>query len=1450
MNYFLLSDALAEWLRRIDRADSTTSVRTLGRVGYSIVSTGAQEGATVGWVVDRDDIDPVQLRILNRIISRAVTATGDGYATTADLERDVRLLVSQVGIPPSRRVLFERLVALVTAARNGAGHAVVVTGDSGIGKTYLWRSVEAVERRDGDIWVYDKSPQSGSSPYLTYSALLVQMLRARSAAEDLPASKVLAEIMASPGRHQGGRGVLRLILSQELIDDEWATGAPAEHRIDIPAALAALLRRLAERSAEGATVLAVDDLQWLDEQSAAVLRIVANDPDRLLVVFLGRPAASSKLPSSLRLEELTVAPLTSEESEDLLRSLLIPGRHGSEERRLAAWVAARAPGNPMAIVDTARAARQLAHLGHGSRPGPRRAENPVDHKIDELSPEARTMLEYLALLLPPVPLSLVAQLPAYGQYSGETLLREAERAEVIQRDEVTGTIVFRHDSIEAAVRRRAAGSPERIAATANLLRDRVRNGDDRAAFVLARMLTGGVAAGDDETEERIASELRRLVTTEETLLILRSAADRALALLVPREALFFYEEALRLNVDIPSDRDTLLDLHLLAHQAAFTADDGHAMSRHFRFIRAHGAIEDVSRARSLWISRAYAKTWIRGAARIGWRVLADLGAVESDDFEDYDVRDKHIKQAYTFLARTRPTRLYRSIVRAAGPTNPRADLIAVTCAGLLFSLITVDPERLPVLAWITLKEALFNGPSPYSSFGFLYWSMLVSAEGGPLKRRQKVAQIGLDLARWFMRLHGDDIAYYDTRTATAACGSHWTVDIARSMSELDELYEDGMRKGYYQWATPCGNINLQNMLFCGRRLEQTISAMARHGRRLNELGLVRLNSSMIKYRQAAECLLGRAEDETTLASESDLFEGLKRSEDHLGLAGLQMLKTMIAVYAERPELAYRMFQDAAIDQIHSVTLYAHTVLWFYYGLVVAKVGNDDELDRAVKMTRRYGPHTSGPHRVYILEAERARRRGHKRRAGRLYRKARHAAIEDGFSNEGAITAEYHADFLLHDNPQSVEAIAALHEAHSLYERWGAKPAARRVSDRLRRLYERFDRYNAFPAQTSAQRTKRESKGVGESSTPHPSRRELERTRHYTQILFDATRDAILLVTDSLDVLFHNAVATPFLLIHSDDRVELRGDLARELAPFISSAIATSATREAELEWHNHVLMVSVNPVAGSPAPTAALGFRDVTTLRARERELVVADRMSSLGLLSSIVAHEIGNANHILRLNGETLRLLLSKIGTAESTEHPDRVDRALGSLLDASRRIGDILTQVREYAAGGRTDLWERLSPAEIGKRVVGFTRLLVNQHTDGIIYEAAETLPPVQAIPGRLEQALINLIKNACEALGDRSAKVALRISLDGKDYVSFAVCDQGRGMPVRAILDADGVTGNPFSSTRVSEGGTGLGLSIVRTIVEQHHGILRFGRTDIYTTVVEILVPIADRPRSQDA
>jgi signal transduction histidine kinase len=120
----------------------------------------------------------------------------------------------------------------------------------------------------------------------------------------------------------------------------------------------------------------------------------------------------------------------------------------------------------------------------------------------------------------------------------------------------------------------------------------------------------------------------------------------------------------------------------------------------------------------------------------------------------------------------------------------------------------------------------------------------------------------------------------------------------------------------------------------------------------------------------------------------------------------------------------------------------------------------------------------------------------------------------------------------------------------------------------------------------------------------------------------------------------------------------------------------------------------------------------------------------------------------------------------------------------------------------------------------------------------EYQENLPQINADRIQLQQVILNLIKNAIDAMDATTPgkrRLRLLTSYNGNSVVSLYIQDSGPGISAR---DQDGVFA-PFFTTKST--GMGLGLSICRTIVEDHGGTLRVAKTDSHGTSFEIALPI---------
>jgi polar amino acid transport system substrate-binding protein len=114
---------------------------------------------------------------------------------------------------------------------------------------------------------------------------------------------------------------------------------------------------------------------------------------------------------------------------------------------------------------------------------------------------------------------------------------------------------------------------------------------------------------------------------------------------------------------------------------------------------------------------------------------------------------------------------------------------------------------------------------------------------------------------------------------------------------------------------------------------------------------------------------------------------------------------------------------------------------------------------------------------------------------------------------------------------------------------------------------------------------------------------------------------------------------------------------------------------------------------------------------------------------------------------------------------------------------------------------------------------------------------LPPVPGSFQRLEQVIINLLQNACQALTDRTRGIFISTALADKgDHVVVRVQDEGAGITAEDLARIR----EPFFTTKQESGGLGLGLSISARIVEEHGGTMRFTSQPGAGTTVEISLP----------
>lgn len=215
--------------------------------------------------------------------------------------------------------------------------------------------------------------------------------------------------------------------------------------------------------------------------------------------------------------------------------------------------------------------------------------------------------------------------------------------------------------------------------------------------------------------------------------------------------------------------------------------------------------------------------------------------------------------------------------------------------------------------------------------------------------------------------------------------------------------------------------------------------------------------------------------------------------------------------------------------------------------------------------------------------------------------------------------------------------------------------------------------------------------------------------------------------------------------------------------------------------------------------------------REGEALLAKADKMAALAALSTGIAHELGTPLGVIVGRVEQT---LARVGDDEKAKS------ALGIVLEQVTRIQAIVRGCLALARGDSPHLVQ-VAPASIAKHATDLVGHRFSKAEVGLTWDVDADLPNIACEPSLFEQALVNVLLNACQATPP-GGSVRLHVSSMG-DRVLFVVDDEGLGISADVAQRAT----EPFFSTKRAEGGSGLGLTIAREIVSHHAGTLTLAK-----------------------
>ena len=237
------------------------------------------------------------------------------------------------------------------------------------------------------------------------------------------------------------------------------------------------------------------------------------------------------------------------------------------------------------------------------------------------------------------------------------------------------------------------------------------------------------------------------------------------------------------------------------------------------------------------------------------------------------------------------------------------------------------------------------------------------------------------------------------------------------------------------------------------------------------------------------------------------------------------------------------------------------------------------------------------------------------------------------------------------------------------------------------------------------------------------------------------------------------------------------------------------------------------------------------TARQHQEQLAHVARLNPVGEMASGLAHEI---NQPLAAIATYTQGCLQRLRQAE--DDPLRLTPILEQVITQAQRAAAIVQHLRNFVVKGKphrqpTDITQVL------RRAMSMVHGQILSHGIelDILQDAELPLATIDAI--QVEQVIINLLRNAIEALGEVDrAQRQLKIVLDCQDgEISLAISDSGPGL----MPDASARISSPFYSTKPD--GMGLGLAISRTIVEDHGGRLSYEPNDAGGATFRFTLPV---------
>lgn len=258
-------------------------------------------------------------------------------------------------------------------------------------------------------------------------------------------------------------------------------------------------------------------------------------------------------------------------------------------------------------------------------------------------------------------------------------------------------------------------------------------------------------------------------------------------------------------------------------------------------------------------------------------------------------------------------------------------------------------------------------------------------------------------------------------------------------------------------------------------------------------------------------------------------------------------------------------------------------------------------------------------------------------------------------------------------------------------------------------------------------------------------------------------------------------------------------------------------------------------------------------IKKQHDQLLQADKMISLGILASGMAHEINNPNNSIMLNASVLQKAWNSItpilneffrekdelvvGGMKYEKMKKKMPQLFSGILESSKKIQRIVNDLKYFSGKDLISLKKQVDVESVVKSAISLTSNMIQKSTRHFKAVYEKDLPNVMGNFQNLEQVIINLIQNACQSLENPGNGIFITVTYNrqGQEIV-LTLKDEGIGIPEKDLK----YIAEPFFTSKRSSGGTGLGLYMSSKIINDHGGTIRFDSIYGKGTTVEVRLP----------